>query len=108
LKNLPFQRPGRFFKGNLHTHSTVSDGSLPPEDVISLYRQHGYDFLAITDHFRDRFGFPPDLGPGEPQDRPPANSEGHCRVLGLVHDDVVGDLVNERLTPAQLAQCLPG
>jgi hypothetical protein len=29
VKNLPFDKPGRFYRGNLHAHSTVSDGSLP-------------------------------------------------------------------------------
>ena len=37
-------------KGNLHTHTHLSDGLLSPEAVIARYRQLGYDFLAITDH----------------------------------------------------------
>ena len=37
-------------KGNLHTHTTFSDGRLPVEDVVARYRDLGYDFLAITDH----------------------------------------------------------
>ena len=37
-------------KGNLHAHTTFSDGRFPVEDVISRYRDLGYDFLAITDH----------------------------------------------------------
>ncbi|MEG0985352.1 MAG: CehA/McbA family metallohydrolase [Clostridia bacterium] len=40
-----------FFKGNLHTHTTRSDGKMSPEDVMALYRAHGYDFLALTDHW---------------------------------------------------------
>ena len=39
-----------FFKGNLHCHTTLSDGLLSPESVIALYQGMGYDFLAITDH----------------------------------------------------------
>lgn len=39
-----------FFKGNLHTHTTNSDGKMDPQDTIALYKQHGYDFLSITDH----------------------------------------------------------
>lgn len=39
------------FKGNLHTHSTKSDGRLSPEEVVALYKAHGYDFLALTDHW---------------------------------------------------------
>lgn len=58
MQNLPFDRPGRFWRGNLHTHSTRSDGALPPERICDLYREAGYDFVAITDHFRARHGFP--------------------------------------------------
>lgn len=54
----PFAGPGRFYKGNLHTHSTASDGVRSPEEVCALYREGGYDFLALTDHFMKRFGFP--------------------------------------------------
>ncbi len=55
---LPFEQPGRFYKGNLHTHSTRSDGGRTPEEVIAAYRAAGYDFLALTDHFLPRYGFP--------------------------------------------------
>jgi PHP domain len=58
MYQLPFDRPGRFYRGNLHTHSTRSDGALPPEAVVEAYQQQGYDFLALTDHFLDSFGFP--------------------------------------------------
>lgn len=58
MDNLPFDKPGRFFKGNLHTHSTRSDGGIPPEEVIATYRAHGYDFLSLTDHFLEKYGFP--------------------------------------------------
>lgn len=40
-----------FFKGNLHTHTTASDGRKPPEEAIGVYKDLGYDFLAITDHW---------------------------------------------------------
>lgn len=41
----------KWWKGNIHTHTTVSDGRLSPEDSIALYRKNGYDFLALTDHW---------------------------------------------------------
>jgi hypothetical protein len=53
-----FSAPGRFWKGNLHTHSTLSDGKLPPEEVCRIYREGGYDFLSLTDHFLGRYKFP--------------------------------------------------
>lgn len=37
-------------KGNLHTHTTVSDGDAPPREVCRYYADHGYHFLAISDH----------------------------------------------------------
>ena len=58
MQTLPFNKPGRFWKGNLHTHSTKSDGKLTPSEVMAAYRGHGYDFLALTDHFMERFGYP--------------------------------------------------
>jgi len=53
-----FERPGRFFKGNLHTHSTGSDGRHPPDKVCAIYRDAGYDFIALTDHFLPAYRFP--------------------------------------------------
>lgn len=45
--------PGRrFYKGNTHAHSTASDGDLSPEAVFQAYHDAGYDFLALTDHWR--------------------------------------------------------
>lgn len=40
----------RWWKGNLHTHSLWSDGDDYPEMITDWYKQHGYDFLGITDH----------------------------------------------------------
>ncbi|HVW29574.1 MAG TPA: CehA/McbA family metallohydrolase [Polyangiaceae bacterium] len=40
----------RFQRGNVHTHTTLSDGSSSPERTILWYRTHGYNFLALTDH----------------------------------------------------------
>ncbi|GAB4211833.1 MAG: CehA/McbA family metallohydrolase [Synechococcales cyanobacterium] len=53
-----FQKPGRFWKGNLHTHSTQSDGTLSPQAVCQRYQEAGYDFLALSDHFLDTYDWP--------------------------------------------------
>src|SRR2546428_9433440 len=37
-------------RGNLHAHTTFSDGALSPHRLIEEYERLGYDFLAITDH----------------------------------------------------------
>lgn len=49
--SLPFDQPGTFYRGNLHVHSNRSDGKLPPGAVLAAYRDRGYDFLSLTDHF---------------------------------------------------------
>lgn len=41
---------GRWYKGNLHTHSFWSDGDDFPERIALWYRDRGYHFLAISDH----------------------------------------------------------
>ena len=48
-------------RGALHTHTTRSDGKGDPAEVLRLYRDRGYDFVALTDHRffnRDGFGVP--------------------------------------------------
>jgi hypothetical protein len=39
-----------WYKGNLHTHTTKSDGDADPEIVVEWYKKHGYDFLVLSDH----------------------------------------------------------
>jgi predicted metal-dependent phosphoesterase TrpH len=48
----PFNLPGQWYRGNLHTHTTNSDGRFSPEENVAWHTQHGYDFLTITDHNR--------------------------------------------------------
>ena len=40
----------KWYKGNIHTHTTESDGDAAPEVVVRWYRRHGYDFLVLSDH----------------------------------------------------------
>ena len=40
----------RYFKANLHTHSTISDGKLTREEVKKAYKALGYQILCLTDH----------------------------------------------------------
>lgn len=39
-----------WLRGNLHAHTTASDGRLPIQEVLNAYATHGYDFLMISDH----------------------------------------------------------
>ena len=39
-----------WYKGNTHTHTLWSDGDAAPELAVAWYKEHGYDFLSLTDH----------------------------------------------------------
>jgi hypothetical protein len=39
-----------WLRGNLHTHTTHSDGGRDPQAVIDVYAARGYQFLALSDH----------------------------------------------------------
>jgi hypothetical protein len=39
-----------WYAGNIHCHSTNSDGDTPPDEVAKWYYENGYSFLSITDH----------------------------------------------------------
>lgn len=51
MHRLPFAQPGQFYRGNLHLHSTNSDGRRTPAETIASYKAQGYDFVSLTDHF---------------------------------------------------------
>lgn len=80
-----------YFKGNTHTHTTESDGDSPPEVVVAWYRDHGYDFLVLTDHnvFTDPTPYATDpdflLIPGEEVTSGHEGKPVHVNGLGLPH-----------------------
>ena len=42
-------------KGNLHSHTTNSDGAPPPQERLDGYVNQGYDFLCLSDHYKITF-----------------------------------------------------
>lgn len=51
MKNkIYLSRESKKWKGNLHAHTTWSDGSLEASEVVRAFRDKGYDFMSITDH----------------------------------------------------------
>ncbi len=46
----PYRPAAHVYRGQLHAHTTNSDGKQTPTAVITAYRAAGYDFVAITDH----------------------------------------------------------
>ena len=53
-----FTTKGQFYRGNMHTHSTRSDGALSPHEVCRRYQAEGYDFISLTDHCVGLFDYP--------------------------------------------------
>lgn len=50
MKKTTFIENGKFYKGNLHCHSTRSDGKLEPYEIVEAYKSKGYNFISFTDH----------------------------------------------------------
>ena len=50
MKQNLFSDSGRFYKVNLHSHTTLSDGSTTPEQTKEKYKSMGYDAVAFTEH----------------------------------------------------------
>ena len=50
MKLPPFAAQNRLYRGNLHGHSTHSDGCLSPQVVVDRYAGLGYDFTCLSDH----------------------------------------------------------
>jgi hypothetical protein len=66
---------GRFFCGNLHCHSNRSDGLVEPEEVVAAYRDAGYDFICLSDHFEAEYGW-------QVTDTRPFRDEGFTTIVG--------------------------
>ena len=47
---LPSKNSTNYFKGNLHGHSNHSDGALKPNEVVTEYKNLGYDFICLSEH----------------------------------------------------------
>ena len=47
---IPQTNTTRWYRGNTHTHTLNSDGDSTPEEVVTWYKNNGYNFLFITDH----------------------------------------------------------
>lgn len=50
MKHWLIPETGHFYKANLHTHTTCSDGCNTPEEIKKIYKEHGYSVVAFTDH----------------------------------------------------------
>ncbi|WP_462188027.1 CehA/McbA family metallohydrolase [Frankia sp. CcWB2] len=44
-------QPGQLYRGQLHCHSTDSDGLLSVEEVIATYQAAGHNWIVLSDHY---------------------------------------------------------
>jgi DNA polymerase (family 10) len=51
-------------RGDLHCHTTLSDGRNTLEQMVEAARERGYSYLAVTDH-SSSFGFGEDVQPAD-------------------------------------------
>ena len=51
MATILFSSAAGIYRGNLHGHSTHSDGLNRPADVVRLYRAAGYDFTCLSEHY---------------------------------------------------------
>lgn len=96
-----WKAPGNWYKGNLHTHTTNSDGDLAPAEIVARYKEAGYDFLALSDHNKlTRLDAPSDdrflLIDGE------EITAGHSEIGGEIH--LVAFNIKERINPREFTE----
>ncbi len=112
IRQQAFLEKNRMLKGALHCHTTRSDGAGTPEEVIRYHHQHGYDFMALTDHRVYNYkNYAPDLPitivPGMEIDALPFRTNGygsrtfHTVCLGPSREDGNGYEQDERLQSAR-------
>lgn len=49
-QGLPWPQDMPRYKGNLHSHTTNSDGRLTPAEAVAAFRAQGYQFLCLSEH----------------------------------------------------------
>ncbi len=78
-------------KGQLHCHTNASDANVPPQEAMDWYKDHGFNFVILTDHRKVTDVTPLDKDPndafilihGEELDLPGKGRPIHGNALGL-------------------------
>ncbi len=53
-----FSQPGQFWRGNLHAHSILTQGDLPPNQVVDAYKDADYDFMMLSEQYAGQVDAP--------------------------------------------------
>jgi len=78
-----FENSKHWYKGNLHMHTSLSDGQKTPDEARQFYREAGYDFISITDHWHMS------------KDIPAEKNSGLLELSGAEYD--TGDMVTSKI-----------
>lgn len=70
-----------YYKGDLHCHTTLSDGSNPLPDMVERHYELGFDILAITDHGSTFYGYTE------------ADYVPTMKIFGLIKNGMMNDTV---------------
>lgn len=109
IRQQAFGGSTKMLKGGLHCHTKRSDGAGEPGDVIRYHHDHGYDFLALTDHRNYNYtNFAPEVPmtiiPGMEFDGTFAHGNGfrcfHTVCIGPAKEDGNGFDQDERMASA--------
>lgn len=89
-----------WYKGNLHCHSSRSDGLATPVNVARFYSFQGHDFMGLSDHNRltptSELACPSDLVPVPCCE---FSGEARCHVLGVGVNRAVAPAPSRRRKP---------
>ncbi|MCC7263546.1 MAG: CehA/McbA family metallohydrolase [Candidatus Latescibacteria bacterium] len=99
---LHLDAPCRWLRGNHHGHSTVSDGSLAPLDLVRAYEAAGYQYLALSEH--DCLLDTAPLQPATAMCLLPAVEVTSCFNQTLMHLGADRALPARQLTPRQIME----
>lgn len=95
---------------DLHAHTTASDGTMSPNDLVILAKKHGIEAIAITDHDTVE-GIPEALAAGEREgievipgfELSVEHNPGSMHILGLLIDHE-NEHLNESLREIQASR----
>ncbi len=90
-----FAKPGKWFKGALHLHTTNSDGKTSPNAALQIYKANGYDFVCFGDHWKVTMPLDPNgqmlVIPGCEIDTWTDGTIGNTHIMCVGVDGIDGD-----------------
>ncbi len=80
----PYSSTGTWHKGQLHCHTSNSDGEFSPQDTVAMYESMGFEFVALADHNKvTRASSTSILVIGQEHGKSSTESSGRGHMVGL-------------------------